>query len=117
MRGFRDEGALWDYMRPRMLGRWERVEVIHPEGMPDIFGTHGGYSHWIERKVGSSYSVRKMMEPGQIEFFDWLDKSTDDVGLWVVVGGDNNKSVTWFRWPDLDRPALPPFWEALYNRK
>lgn len=91
MTGFRDEAQLWTWMRPKMKGKWERVECIMPEGVPDVMGTCDGDLVWIERKIG--LPNRKAMEPGQIAFFEWMEGCLYGPQCWVAWGDPKSKLV------------------------
>ena len=111
MTGFKNEAQLWSWMIMRMKGKWERIETIFPVGVPDCFGTHNGEFQWIERKVGSG-DVAAMLESSQKDFFKWMHASASHMPLWVAVGSPTDKSVKFYRYPDLAHPVLPPWWTA-----
>lgn len=91
MRGFRNEKQLWGWLEKRLIGRWNRVEAITPEGMPDVIGSYGGRVAFIELKVGEP-NVR-VLRPKQKEFLiqaqDW------GAQVFVAFGSQTEKKVTW----------------------
>lgn len=115
-RGFRDEAELWTWMRPKMIGKWERVECFFPEGFFDVMGSYQKKLIFIERKI-SDKPDRKLIEPGQITFAKWMMSCGHE--CWYAWGGRSVRRI-------LFTPALaatpgeafgipvarPPFWKG-----
>lgn len=112
MKGFRDEGALWDYMRPKMRGKWERVELaVGPEGFFDLMGSFEKKLIFIERKISDAPN-RRLVEPGQITFADWMMSCSHR--CYFVWGGRTSKAVLFTEGLDFTPRGLcrPPFWKG-----
>jgi hypothetical protein len=60
------ETKLFEWLRPRLRGEWDRCELIFPAGIADAIGIYDGATHWLELKIGKP-SIDKM-EPEQISF-------------------------------------------------
>lgn len=102
---FKDEKALWEYIRPRLRGRmWSRVETICPDGMFDAHAFFGQSQIWLELKVGKP-SI-KALRPSQLEFLYELVRH--DQPAWTCFGyrGD----VLFFAGLDFDTAVVPPFY-------
>ena len=102
---FKDEKALWEYIRPRLRGRmWSRVETICPDGMFDAHAFFGQSQIWLELKVGKP-SI-KALRPSQLEFLYELVRH--DQPAWTCFGyrGD----VLFFAGLDFDAAVVPPFY-------
>lgn len=93
MKGFRHEKALWDYLRPRLAGKWERIEVaVGPEGFFDTMGTYNGRLIFVERKI-ADVPDKKLIEPGQIEFAKWMLSAGHS--CYYIWGGRSTRAVQW----------------------
>jgi len=102
---FKDEKALWEYIRPRLRGRmWSRVETICPDGMFDAHAFFGQSQIWLELKVGKP-SI-KALRPSQLEFL--IELVRHDQPAWTCFGyrGD----VLFFAGLDFDAAVVPPFY-------
>lgn len=102
---FKDEKALWEYIRPRLRGRmWSRVETICPDGMFDAHAFFGQSQIWLELKVGKP-SI-KALRPSQLEFLIELVRHGQPA--WTCFGyrGD----VLFFAGLDFDTAVVPPFY-------
>ena len=102
---FKDEKALWEYIRPRLRGRmWSRVETICPDGMFDAHAFFGQSQIWLELKVDKP-SI-KALRPSQLEFLYELVRH--DQPAWTCFGyrGD----VLFFAGLDFDTAVVPPFY-------
>jgi hypothetical protein len=114
-KGFKDETDLWGYQRKRLLGRWDRYELVFPEGHPDVKGSYVKRIHYIENKVGEPDI--NALEASQVDYIRWL--LICDQSVWVCFGSKKAKEVTWtkaFLVDDAGDFALkvdmpPPFWK------
>jgi len=109
MAGFKDEKQLWKWMKPRLQGRWERLEAIFPVGMPDAFGTFDDMLHFVELKVGRP--TLTTLRPEQREFIRWQDNGPKETitPCFVAFGDPHLKDVTFLRW---GAPVRPLFWKG-----
>ena len=102
---FKDEKALWEYIRPRLRGRmWSRVETICPDGMFDAHGFFGQSQIWLELKVGKP-SI-KALRPSQLEFL--IELVRHDQPAWTCFG--YRGEVLFFAGLDFDAAVVPPFY-------
>lgn len=104
MPAFKDEVALWEYIAPRMRGRWERLETIYPPGLPDSFGLFRNQTWWLEHKVGKPSLAA--LRPKQIDFAHECVKRS--VPWWSCFG--YRGSVLFFEGLQVERSVQPPFW-------
>lgn len=113
MTGFKDETQLWNYQKPRLLGRWDRYELIFPVGHPDVKGSFKKRVRYIENKVGLP-SINRL-EPSQVDYVKWLLGCDQEV--WLCFGATDTKRVLFFMlfvaesrlWMSA---ATPDFWLA-----
>jgi hypothetical protein len=108
MSGFKDEKELWAWMRPQMLGKWERVECMFPAGFPDVFGSYNGTLTFIELKVGQP--DLKALEAGQYDFMNWMQNCR--ISCYVVFGDPDTKTTRWWYWPETKAWKAPNFWRG-----
>jgi hypothetical protein len=111
-KGFRDEAKLWDYMRPKMRGKWERVELaIGPEGFFDLMGSFEKKLIFVERKISDAPN-RSLVEPGQFTFAEWMMSCGHE--CFFVWGGRTSKNVLFTKGLDFTLSGLcrPPFWRG-----
>lgn len=108
-KGFRSEADLWTYMRPRIKGKWMRMENSVSEGFYDLFGSHRGRLLFVERKISDAPN-RDLVEPGQIEFAKWMLQCNQD--CYFVWGGRTTRNVLWTKSLDFSPKGLcvPDFW-------
>lgn len=111
MKGFRDEAALWTYMRPRILGKWMRVENSVEEGFFDLFGSYKGKLRFVERKISDAPN-RNLLEPGQHDFAKWMMQCGHEV--YFVWGGRTTRNVIFTRGLEFGPEAVckPDFWKG-----
>lgn len=100
--GFRDEARLWTWMRPRMRGKWMRIENSVEEGFFDLMGSVNQKLIFIERKVADTPN-KELIEPGQLLFAKWMRGCGHD--CWYAWGGRSAKVVLFT--PALETPAAP----------
>ena len=117
MKGFRDETEVWNYQKPRLLGKWDRYELITPSGHPDVKGSHDKRIRYIENKVGTP--SLKALEPSQHGYIRWLLQCYQEV--WLCFGGAHSKSIKFFLLVDPGLHLLPPqstpdFWNPTTRR-
>lgn len=115
MSGFRSEARLWDFMKPRMRGKWMRIENSVEEGFFDLMGSVNQKLIFIERKVADAPD-KDLIEPGQLLFAKWMKSCGHD--CWYAWGGRTKNKVLFT--PALvvsDMPfgipiARPVFWSG-----
>ena len=100
------EDELWAYIRPWLVGKWERVEVVYPVGFPDAFGFFQGQTHFIELKIGKP-SLAKL-RPKQHEFA--ADATARGVPVWLCFG--YRGSPHYYDGLQTLRESIPPFVRA-----
>lgn len=106
IRVFSDETALWNYIAPNLKGRWERLEAVTPQGMPDSFGIWRGKTWWCELKVG----VPKLeaLRPEQRQFaYNLID---DGCEHWTCFGYKGD--ARFYRNLNFDIELVPRFYRA-----
>lgn len=110
-KGFRSEADLWTAMRPKMLGKWMRVENVVEEGFFDLMGSYRSRLVFVERKISDAPN-RELVEPGQIEFCKWMQQCGHD--CYFVWGGRTSKNVLWTEGLDFKLSGLrrPAFWRG-----
>lgn len=108
-KGFRSEADLWTYMRPRIKGKWMRMENSVEEGFYDLFGSYEKRLIFVERKISDAPN-RSLVEPGQIEFAKWMLQCGHD--CYLVWGGRSSRNVLWTYGLDFSPAGLcrPEFW-------
>ena len=118
MKGFRDEGELWNYQKPRLHGKWDRYELITPAGHPDVKGSHDKRVRYIENKIG--WPSLEALEPSQVTYIKWLLWCDQEV--WLCFGAAGEKAVSFHRLVDpmlrlLPAPSTPDFWSRAVIRR
>lgn len=110
-RGFRSEADLWTFMRPRILGKWMRIENSVEEGFFDLMGSFKKKLVFVERKVSDAPN-RDLVEPGQIGFAEWMMSCGHE--CYFVWGGRTSRNVLWTRGLNFTFTGLfsPPFWKG-----
>lgn len=104
MRSFKDEKALWNYIRPRLRGKWSRVETVTPEGMLDSWGLYKSSQIWMELKVGKpSISA---LRPSQHAFLIELLRHRQSA--WTCFGYKGE--VLFFAGVNFSDAKVPPFY-------
>lgn len=103
---FKDETAVWDYMRPRLIKRgwsWQRVEVVQPAGHPDVLG-QGPQRRalWIELKEGPVRQSALRVSQRQ-----WL-ADAEAVGAEIYVVFGTRSGLVWFDSPRLKTHIAAP---------
>ncbi len=102
-----NEKKLWAHIRPRLRGRWTRVEVAVPAGLFDALGLYRQQAYWLELKVAppSFKNLRASQQEfmlalldhglpawscfwheGKARFFDGLDFSADVCPVFYAAG-------------------------------
>ena len=107
---FKDEKALWEYIRPRLRGRWSRVEAVTPEGMFDSWGLFGRGQIWMELKVGKP--TINALRPSQHSFL--IELVRHDQPAWTCFG--YRGEVLFFEGLDFDTAVVPPFYRPSIAR-
>lgn len=118
MSGFKDEKALWQFQSRRLAGKWDRYELITPNGHPDVKGSYLSQVYYIENKVGQP--DLKAMEQSQVDYIAWLQQCSQKV--FVCFGSRIENSVLWFHLgtvyaPELIPVCAPPFWRQSSIRR
>ncbi len=113
MKGFRTEVELWNYQRPRLLGKWDRYELMCPAGHPDVKGSHDKRIRYVENKIGTP--DLKALESSQVTYIKWLLWCDQEV--WLCFGGAHSKSVKFFQLVDpmlhlMPAQSWPDFWKG-----
>ena len=91
MTGFKDEKELWQFQKPRLIGKWDRYELMTPPGHPDVKGSYRRQIIYIENKVG--LPSLKAFEQSQLEYFKWLIECSQTV--YTCFGSKDSKTTTW----------------------
>lgn len=114
MAGFKNEKEVWAFQKPRLVGKWDRYELMTPAGHPDVKGSYRFEIFYIENKIGApSYHA---LEESQKEYLKWLVDCGQHV--YICFGGAATKNVQFF---ELDAgtfkapnhfwtPTVPLFW-------
>lgn len=106
-REYRGEaGALWRHLKPRLRGKWWRMEVITPAGIPDLVGLFRGQTYWMEMKIGKP--DLKALRAEQRDF--GIDCIESGVPFWLCFG--HKHSPVFFCGVQTDVPSTPPFWRG-----
>lgn len=100
----RTEDQLWNFLKPRLLGWWTRIEASTPAGVLDSFGFYAGETHWLELKVGPPNVLR--LEPMQYDFLTEAKKF--GVSAWVVF--HHADRLHWFKWIPAIETDAPVFY-------
>ena len=109
---WKDEVQLWEWLKPRLKGKWTRLEVSYPAGLCDSMGLWHGQTIWLEHKVGKP--SKTLFKTTQIDFA--LDCERHHVPWWCCFGYYGR--VFFYPSLDLTKSALPPFWiPPLVSRK
>lgn len=113
-KGFKDEKAIWQYQKSRLVGLWDRYELVTPAGHPDVKGSYLRQIYYIENKVGDGSQGLKALEPSQKKYIRWLLRCGQRV--WICFGDRYEKELVWYR-VSLDPcdnlmvvEDTPPFW-------
>jgi hypothetical protein len=115
MPGFNDEKQMWEFERKRLIGkRWQRYELIFPDGHPDVKGSYDDQIIYVENKVAEEPD-RKLLTPAQREYIPWLIDCGEIV--WFAWGDPKQKIIR-FTWGlDFGKLLIPPFWSFTALRR
>jgi len=103
---WRDEEHLWGYLKPRMRGKWWRLEASCPDGLTDSMGLWQGQTHWLEHKIGRP-SVQ-LLRPAQRTFA--LECRDHGVPWYACFGYRGNAWFYDFNGLLTNTAVTPPFW-------
>jgi hypothetical protein len=90
---------MWVHARPRLAGRWSKIETIHPLGFPDWYGFVSGNVKFIEAKANGDN-----LRPAQVA---WIETALAD-GIDVYILAARGSRLAWYRTPDMRVEILPP---------
>lgn len=96
---FDNTASVWKFARPRLAGRWWRVEVVTPDGFPDVVGVRRGKVHFIEIKANGD-----TMRPSQIIFLG--DCIADGASVFILAA--RGARLAWFQDVECAREITPP---------
>ena len=108
---------MWNYMKPRLAGHWQRYELITPSGHPDVKGSWDGQIYYIENKVGDAESWtadrrKAALRPDQLLYIEWLLQS--DQRVFVAFGHPSEKRIVFYgrhyQSMDWHQPQVPLFY-------
>jgi len=105
VRSFRDEKALWDFIRPRLRGKWSRVETVTPEGMFDSWGLYQQSQFWMELKIGKP--TINALRPSQHDFLIELIRHGQPA--WTCFGYKGEP--LFFEGLNFEIAKVPPFYQ------
>src|SRR5262245_47034499 len=107
----RTETALWDFIRPKLLGRnWRRLENTAGHGEADAFGFFSGETHWLELKIGKP-NLRKL-RGNQYNFV--IECIRAQIPVWLCFA--HRGKPCWYAGLDLDHMVRPPFYGDGFRR-
>jgi hypothetical protein len=103
----RTEAALWEHIRPSLLGRhWRRLENTAAHGEADAYGLFAGQTHWLELKIGKP--GWNALRSSQQDFIIECARAT--VPAWCCFAWKGR--VLFFRYYDFEAAVTPPFYRT-----